>query len=213
MYQVLKMLTVMSCLGVIFSFPVPWKSLSVPLAFEEIASSVSVVEQDGNLYGYLVVLSNFKLSLNVLSFNCSLDPPAQLAMKNIVFGSNISSPTIISLGTTLLLTYNINAAAENQYLLKTDLSVQFTEATLRREVGLYMKEYGYLMSIREELRVLDQPDLNGGILSGDWSSSSAYLSKIKFLVSRNLNKHLTCYYDKNYFYVRTLYSDPDTFAA
>ena len=50
-------------------------------------------------------------------------------------------------------------------------------------------------------------------MKDDWSSSTSYMEKTKFLVSRTLNKHLTLYFDKDYFYIRILYSDVNTFAS
>lgn len=69
------------------------------------------VGQDGNLYLYVSILSNDKRSLKAYSYNCSLDPPAQVAATTLTFGADISSPAFVPLGTTVLVTYNINGGS------------------------------------------------------------------------------------------------------
>ena len=146
----MKVALFFSCLGVVLSFPTnPWRSLSFPLSSEQIINSISDVEPDGNVYTYVQILANDGLSLKLYIYNSSVSPPSQLVLKIINFSSPATNPTITPLNTSILLSYLMNGNEELLQLTKSTLVNEYTTTTLGKERGLYMKEYDYLISIRE----------------------------------------------------------------
>ena len=141
---------IVSCLGMTLSLPTnPWRSISLPLLNEQITNSITDVEPDGNVYTYVPILAKDGLSLRLYIYNSSVSPPSQLVLKIINFSSPAANPTITPLNTSILLSYLMNGIEELLQLTKSTLVNEYTTTTLGRESGLYMKEYDYLISIRE----------------------------------------------------------------
>ena len=150
MKQFMKVALFLSCLGTVLSFPTnPWRSISLPLLNEQITNSITDVEPDGNVYTYVPWLANNRLSLELYIYNSSVSPPSQLVLKIITFPNPAANPTIIPLNTSILFSYFSNGNKELLQLSKSALDFEYTTTTLGRESGLYMKEYDYLISIRE----------------------------------------------------------------
>ena len=43
------------------------------------------------------------------------------------------------------------------------MNIEFSAGTNGRERGVYVKQYDYLISLRENLRVIDTLDVGGGV--------------------------------------------------
>lgn len=133
------------------------------------------VEPDGNIYTYFVILSIDGNTHKIYSYNCSVNPPQMLANKTNFWSSPIVDPIITPLNSSILVSFWYNGGASVDQYSKTTLSLEYVSpSSTQREYGVYLKEYGYLISIREKLRVIDTPENSGGTVKVEYNSLTAY---------------------------------------
>ena len=122
----------------------------MPLSNHQIVSSITNTELDGSMRAYVLIVANDGLTASVRIFNLGLVPPTLLATKSFSYGLNpISSPSLFILSSVIHYYYIHNGNQWISQLPKSSLMPDFYNLVAGAERGVYLKDYGYLMSIRE----------------------------------------------------------------
>ena len=196
------------------SFPASsWRSISFSLTNQLIDSTV-IDFDGGNVFVYVLILSTDALSLKLHYYNANTSPPTQLAFNAYTFTNPISKPNIIPLNTKALLSYDVSSTSTSYLvqLAKSNLAVETNTTTAKRQKGVYIREYDYLISQRQSERVIDQPQVGGGTVKATYSLGSTPETNM-FLYTNSLTKLFTVYNDVNDLLIRNLNSDVNTFAS
>ena len=173
----LSILNTLALLNLIYTFPLtPHREIALTLSPTEIIQKTVTEVIGSNIYLHIPTLTSNGLSLAINSYNAASSPPALVISKSYNMPTPISNINIIPLETKLLLSYDLSISSDSRLLevFKSNLSEISTTTTVLRERGLYVKQYHYLLSLRETERFIYLPGVSGGTeqISTPYSTSS-----------------------------------------